>query len=601
MQPQFPPYAGYGPPPAQRPPPKSSTPWGLVIAVVGALLIMVFGIGGVVLYLSARRSPKPVATGPAWSDIDSPVPISSDDPMRGDRTALVTIVVFSDFQCPFCKKLEPTLDDVRAKYGKDVRVVWRNNPLAFHTNAKPCAEAARGVFLLGGNSAFWSFHDSAFAGSAMLDEAHYVTWATLAGVDGKAIKPGLAKHTWQSKIDDDIALAKRVGATGTPTSFINGIELSGAQPLSAFEKIIDTELPKARARLASGTAADRLYVELSKANFGTKPAPTATPTVTVAPPTLAEVVYNVPIGTSPARGSPTALVTIVEFGDYQDPYSFKAKATLEKLAKDYGSDLRIVWKDNPLVFHRQAEPSAELANEARAQKGDVVFWQVHDALLDNQLHLENADLLALARRFGLDEGKVSTAILTKKHNSAILGDETLARSMGATSTPTFFINGRRLVGAVAESEFTRRIDEEILAAKAAIAAGTPAANVYSTQITRGTIGPSTTTTTTLKMEDLVIGTGRVASPGDTVSVHYVGTLTNGTKFDSSRDRGTPFDFKLGSGVVIKGWDQGLVGMRVGGRRKLTIPPDLAYGAAGAGAKVPPNSTLVFDVELLAIK
>ena len=482
-----------------------------------------------------------------------------------------------------------------------MRVVWKNDPLAFHTNAKPAAVAARGVFLLGGNSAFWSFHDSAFAGSSMLDEPHYVTWATLAGVDGKAIKSGLAKHTWQVKIDDDIALAKRVGVTGTPMTYINGISLSGAQPLSAFEKIIDTELPKARARLASGTAADRLYVELSKANYGSKTAPIPTPTYTAPPPTLAELVYNVPIGTSPARGSPTALVTIVEFGDYQDPYSFKAKATLEKLAKDYGSDLRIVWKDNPLVFHRQAEPAAELANEARAQKGDVVFWQVHDAMLDSQSHLENADLLVLARRFGLDEGKVSTAILTKKFNSTITADQTLSRAMGATSTPTFFINGRKLVGAVAEYEFTRRIDEEILAAKALVAAGTPVANVYNTQITRGTIGPATATTSTLKMEDLVIGTGRVASPGDTVSVHYTGTLTNGTKFDSSRDRGTPFEFKLGSGVVIKGWDQGLVGMRVGGRRKLTIPPDLAYGPTGVGTSIPPSSTLVFDVELLAIK
>lgn len=106
--------------------------------------------------------------------------------------------------------------------------------------------------------------------------------------------------------------------------------------------------------------------------------------------------------------------------------------------------------------------------------------------------------------------------------------------------------------------------------------------------------------TELKSEDIVVGTGAEAVSGKKVSVHYVGTLTNGTKFDSSRDRGTPFEFDLGAGQVIKGWDQGVVGMKVGGKRKLTIPASLAYGAGSVGA-IPPNSTLVFEVELLGVK
>jgi FKBP-type peptidyl-prolyl cis-trans isomerase len=103
----------------------------------------------------------------------------------------------------------------------------------------------------------------------------------------------------------------------------------------------------------------------------------------------------------------------------------------------------------------------------------------------------------------------------------------------------------------------------------------------------------------LVVEDLVVGTGATAASGDTVTVHYLGTLTNGTKFDSSYDRGTPYSFLLGAGRVIAGFDQGVVGMRVGGKRRLTIPPSLAYGSAGQGA-IPPNSTLVFEVELLSI-
>ena len=105
----------------------------------------------------------------------------------------------------------------------------------------------------------------------------------------------------------------------------------------------------------------------------------------------------------------------------------------------------------------------------------------------------------------------------------------------------------------------------------------------------------------LKIEDLCPGTGAEARAGNSVTVHYVGTLTDGSKFDSSRDRGEGFAFKLGAGQVIKGWDQGVAGMKVGQLRKLTIPPELAYGSRGFPPVIPPNSTLVFEVELLALK
>lgn len=113
-------------------------------------------------------------------------------------------------------------------------------------------------------------------------------------------------------------------------------------------------------------------------------------------------------------------------------------------------------------------------------------------------------------------------------------------------------------------------------------------------------GQEVTTPSGLRYVDLVVGTGAMAHVGQKASVHYTGTLEDGTVFDSSRERG-PFQFEIGRGMVIRGWDEGLLEMRVGGKRKLVIPPDLAYGERGAGGKIPPNAVLTFEIELLGLE
>jgi|GEM_PF-98309 FKBP-type peptidyl-prolyl cis-trans isomerases 1 len=178
------------------------------------------------------------------------------------------------------------------------------------------------------------------------------------------------------------------------------------------------------------------------------------------------------------------------------------------------------------------------------------------------------------------------------------GDKTLLTLTKAEATQ----NGLATPQALAErivSTITTRITELAVPAVAA----TPVTPPDTTPDTPApTAGKVITTASGLQYEDLVVGTGEEAVAGRDVVVHYVGTLTDGTKFDSSRDRDTPFTFPLGAGRVIKGWEEGVAGMKVGGKRKLTIPPALGYGEAGTpGGPIPPNATLVFEVELLEVK
>src|SRR4051812_34581452 len=292
-------------------------------AVVGFILCFMAGMALMYGVDHSRKSydlSADSAAGGAWSDNDSPVPVDSKDPVWGNRNAPVTMVVFSDYQCPFCSRVEGTVDQIKATYGKDkVRIVWKNNPLPFHPNAKPASEASQGVFMLAGNDAFWKFHDTAFKNQSALGTDSYVKWAKEAGVKDEAkFKQGLEAHTWADKVDKDLAEGKQVGVNGTPHFLINGVALSGAQPFDKFKEVIDAQLAKAQAAIASGTKPDKIYVEMSKQNKAAAPAPA--PEKNEKPEEDDKTVWKVPVGDSPVNGPDSAPVTIVMFSDFQCPF-----------------------------------------------------------------------------------------------------------------------------------------------------------------------------------------------------------------------------------------------------------------------------------------
>jgi protein-disulfide isomerase len=280
------PYGSPWPPPP--PPPPSRAPWAILVAV---LVIVIFGFGAMVvggfLFFKMSRSaavapvapattwsPPPPATTPLGVPSAVPrVPVRSasavnfvpvgSSPVRGKRDALVTLVEFSEFQCPYCSRVQPTLEALRASYGDDLRVVWKNEPLAFHPHALPAAEVALEARRERGDAGFWAVHDDLFAQPVGgLDGASLLRIARKHGVDASKAASAIASSTYQSTIDDDDKLAKRLGVSGTPTFFVNGRILVGAQPYSTFVTAIDDELAKAKARVAKGTPRARVYDEI---------------------------------------------------------------------------------------------------------------------------------------------------------------------------------------------------------------------------------------------------------------------------------------------------------------------------------------------------
>jgi protein-disulfide isomerase len=428
---------------------------------------------------AASSGPQPFELATSTNDhLPQPssdaLPVGADDAVWGSPTAPVTVLEFSDLQCPFCARVHPTLKQLETKYGpNELRIVFKHNPLPFHPNARPAAKVADAVLRQGGSRAFFAFLDLAFAEQPKLGDQALSDWITRVGLDPTVVIQRAELQDTTDKIDRDIALAGKIGANGTPAFRINGSTLVGAQPIDAFTSIIDAELAATSDLLKKGTPPNAVYGARVAANFTLpKPEPADEPEEDLS-------IWKMPIKGAPMLGAKDALVTIVEFFDYQCPYCRRVEATMAELLTRYPKDLRIVLRQNPLPFHARALPAANLALEARAEKGEAGFLDANRALFsDARSKLEDTDLLAIGKDLKLDERRVQSAITNNTHAAEIEADADLATDFKASGTPYFFINGLRLSGAQPIENFVTAIDAQLKVASSLVAAGTPRAGVY---------------------------------------------------------------------------------------------------------------------------
>jgi protein-disulfide isomerase len=409
---------------------------------------------------SAQAAP-PGAAAPAAPAAAPPaqyrkVSVRADDPVRGPAAAKLTVVLFSDFQCPFCARVEPSLRQLEEAYPGQVRIVWKHQPLPFHQDALPAALAAEAAREQG---KFWPMHAKIFEDQRALDRGTLVRYAKELGLDVRRFEAALDSKKHGPRVAQDQALAGEVGATGTPTMFFNCRQVVGAQPFERLDAVAKEELAKADRLLAGARPDAAFYDKACAANVSAAPA-AAAPAVPAAQPVPAAVQDVQVRPDDPVRGNPRAPVTIVLFSDFQCPFCARVGPTLDEVQKSYGDRVKVVWKHQPLAFHQQAMPAAEAAEAAREQGK---FWQMHDRLFAAQRELAPDTYERLAREIGLDLRRFQDATRSGKHRARIQEDQQQATRVGASGTPTMFVNGERVVGAVPFEQLKAVIDRKLAA------------------------------------------------------------------------------------------------------------------------------------------
>jgi len=418
-----------------------------------------------------RPGPTPTRARPTADATAYKVPID-DSPVRGPADALVTLVEFSDYQCPFCRQANATVSQVEKKYAGKIRLVMKEFPLvSIHPQAMP---AARAVIAAGMQGRYWEMHDKLFA-SPQLDADTLERYAQEIGLDVERWKRDQNDPKVAATIQRDMDLATNLNVSGTPAFFVNGRRLpGGAAPLDAFSNLIDEELNKAEAMVRGGVPASQVYARMQERAVASA----------IPPPVVKKV--DVPAD-SPSFGPAMAKVTIVEWSDFQCPYCARAAPMVEQIRQAYPKDVRFVFRHYPLPMHPDAPLAARAGVAAQAQGK---FWQMHDWMYAHQHELNQDSLEKAAASLGLDVASFKAALANAATEARVKVDVDAAGAVAVSATPTFFVNGREHVGGwQAFDQLKTEIDREIARADKLLSSGVKPAELYS-RLVADAAGPS---------------------------------------------------------------------------------------------------------------
>ena len=413
---------------------------------------------GLTKFIPPKREP------PAVSHDVYKIEIPAHAPVWGDKDALVTLVLFDDFECPFCSRLYGTYEQLKKDYEGKIRIAFVNLPLGFHKKAKDAACLAAAAHKQG---KFWEMYSFLFTRQKEWSHAlDFKTWlgehAAELPADWETLKKDMESRSILNLVEEDIKSAASRGLRATPASFVNGRFISGALPIDSFKKVIDEELKKAEGQPLKG---DALYREIIKDG---KPAVAKTNGNKAEKKDDPNKVHSIKLtGKEAAKGSRNPKVTIVEFSDFQCPFCSKANSTVNSVVEKYKNDVRLVYKNFPLGSHRDAKTASLFARAVKNIYGDEKFFKVADILYSRQKEWQgktDEKFEAYAKEIGADWAKVKAEIAKPETEAAVSEDIQEAANQNLRSVPAFFVNGKK-IGGSQQAEFFESVIESLIKGK----------------------------------------------------------------------------------------------------------------------------------------
>ncbi len=407
----------------------------------------------------------PPGVGPSTflEEARAALPVTGSEPIWGTRNAPLTWVLFGDLDCPHTRHAWRALEAAKVTFGDDLRIVFRHRPLLEHPYAGQAARVLAGLARQRGPAAFFAVLHKIAQDDLGLTDEHLLAALDAAGYGN--LRLAELANAGESTVVADLELAGQFAVRSTPLSFVNGKRVEGERTPDELERLLLDERRSTTWVLATGASLKDLYATRTSGNL-----------IGVGEQETSRVC--VPVSDSPTRGPADALVTLVEFSDFECPYCKQVEPALKTLLARYPRTLRLVWKDYPLPQHKNARLLANFAADAATRGSNAGFWAVHDGLFATAGELDDGVLGDLAGKAGLDGALLLIAARAGAHDAAIRADIALGERLGVNGTPTFFANGRRVQGALAVDQFDTLIRSELTSAERIVAHGVARDKVY---------------------------------------------------------------------------------------------------------------------------